>query len=224
MRSLILSCLASSLVVGVTPSMADRYDPPYYERHAAWDGQAFWRGAGDDIASRIDFMQSRINDAAADGRLSDYDAHRFSRSLAAIRHDAWRARGRMTPELRANLQWRLDNLGAKIRWEKRADAGGMRDSRRFVTSYDAARDYREDPRYRERPLAADDQIYRGSDGRVYCKHGDGSTGLVVGAVGGAAIGNVISDRHDRAAGTLLGGALGALVGQQVDANSTVRCR
>jgi hypothetical protein len=206
--------------------MADRYryDAPYAEQHAAWDGHAFWRGAGDDIASRIDFMQNRINDAAADGRLSGYDAHRFSRSLADIRRDAWRSRGMMTPEQRTNIQWRLDNLASRIRWDKRAADGGMGDSRHYVTSYDAARDYRDDPRYRERPLSANDHIYRGSDGRVYCKRGDGSTGLVIGAVGGAAIGNVISDRHDRAASTLLGGALGALVGQQVDANSSVRCR
>ena len=45
--------------------------------------------------------------------------------------------------------------------------------------------YRDDPRYEERRLGPNDEVYRGSDGRYYCKRSDGTTGLVIGAVGGA---------------------------------------
>ena len=94
----------------------------------------------------------------------------------------------------------------------------------FSTEYDAYREYREDPRARERRLGAEDEVYRGSDGRYYCRRSDGTVGLVVGGVGGALLGNVIDGGRSRAAGTLIGGALGALLGRSIDQNSDVRCR
>ena len=95
----------------------------------------------------------------------------------------------------------------------------------YATDYDAARYYREGGRYEERRLGAQDQVYRGSDGRYYCKRSDGTVGLVVGGAGGALVGNVIDGGRNRVAGTLIGGALGALIGRAVDQNnSDVRCR
>ena len=48
---------------------------------------------------------------------------------------------------------------------------------------------------------------------------------MIGGVGGAALGNVIDGGGNRLAGTLIGGALGALLGQSVDRNSSdLRCR
>ena len=95
----------------------------------------------------------------------------------------------------------------------------------YATDYDASRYYRDDARYQERRLRSNDEVYRGSDGRYYCKRNDGTTGLVIGAVGGAVLGNVIDGGRNRVAGTLIGGALGALVGKSVDQNnSDVRCR
>lgn len=94
----------------------------------------------------------------------------------------------------------------------------------YATDYDAARDYREDGRYAERRLSADDEVYRGSDGRYYCKRGDGTTGLVIGGAAGGIIGNVIDGGRHRTAGTLIGGALGAILGRGVEQNSNVRCR
>lgn len=98
---------------------------------------------------------------------------------------------------------------------------------RYATDYDASRYYRDDPRYQERTLSANDQVYRGSDGRYYCKRNDGTTGLIVGGAGGAVLGNVIDGGHNRVAGTLIGGALGAILGKSVDQNSgsnSYRCR
>lgn len=96
---------------------------------------------------------------------------------------------------------------------------------RYATDYDAARYYRDDPRYQERVLSAQDEVYRGSDGRYYCRRSDGTTGLIVGGAGGALLGNVIDGGRRRGAGTLIGGALGALLGRAVEQNQAqVRCR
>jgi len=93
----------------------------------------------------------------------------------------------------------------------------------YATDYDAARYYRDDPAYRERALSANDQVYRGSDGRYYCKRSDGTTGLIIGAAGGGLLGNIIDGGRHRTAGTLIGGALGALAGKSIEQND-VRCR
>ena len=91
--------------------------------------------------------------------------------------------------------------------------------------YYADRYYREDHRYREYRLGADDRIYRGNDGRYYCKRNDGTTGLVVGAVAGGVLGNVIDGGHSRSVGTILGAILGGAAGRSIDNNnSEVHCR
>jgi hypothetical protein len=115
------------------------------------------------------------------------------------------------------------------RYERERDAyqyaqDRSRDRGRYETDYDAARDYREDSRYSERRLSSEDEVYRGSDGRYYCKRGDGTTGLVIGGGVGGILGNVIDGGRHRTAGTLIGGALGALTGRAVEQNSDIRCR
>ncbi len=96
---------------------------------------------------------------------------------------------------------------------------------RDENGYDAARYYRDGPNYQERVLAQDDRVYRGNDGRYYCRRNDGTTGLIIGAIGGGVLGNVIDGGRSRAVGTLLGGALGAVAGKAIDQNgSQVRCR
>ena len=97
---------------------------------------------------------------------------------------------------------------------------------RYEAGYDPTRYYHADPtRYQERVLSSDDRIYRGSDDRYYCKRNDGTTGLIVGAVGGGALGNVIAGGHSRGVGTILGAIAGGVLGKSVDQNnSEVRCR
>lgn len=96
---------------------------------------------------------------------------------------------------------------------------------RDENGYDAARYYRDDSRYQERTLSDNDRVYRGNDGRYYCKRSDGTTGLILGAAGGGILGNVIDGGHSRVVGTLLGGALGAIAGKKIDQNNAeVRCR
>ena len=68
------------------------------------------------------------------------------------------------------------------------------------------------------------QVWRGSDGRTYCRKPSGTTGLVVGGAAGALLGREIDNKGDRTAGTVLGAAVGALLGRHVQRNVVSRCR
>lgn len=81
-----------------------------------------------------------------------------------------------------------------------------------VSSAEARKQYR----YKE---------WRGRDGRTYCRKSDGTTGLLVGAVGGALLGRTIDTSGDRTVGTLGGAVLGGLAGREIDrGGSKRRCR
>ncbi len=91
--------------------------------------------------------------------------------------------------------------------------------------YDASRYYRDSGNYQERALTAQERVYRGNDGRYYCKRNDGTTGLIIGAAGGGILGNIIEGGRSRTVGTLLGAAIGGLAGRAVDrSQQEVRCR
>lgn len=91
--------------------------------------------------------------------------------------------------------------------------------------YYADRYYRDDRRYREHRLSADDRIYRGNDGRYYCRRSDGTTGLIVGGLAGGIVGNIIAPGGSKTLGTVLGAIGGAAIGAAVDSNNgNVRCR
>jgi hypothetical protein len=89
-------------------------------------------------------------------------------------------------------------------------------------SYDASRYYRQG-NYQERRLGRNDRIYRGSNGRYYCRRSDGTTGLIVGALAGGLLGNALDGGRSSTLGTLLGAGGGALLGQSID-KGNVRCR
>jgi outer membrane lipoprotein SlyB len=65
-------------------------------------------------------------------------------------------------------------------------------------------------------------VWEGRDGRVYCRRSNGTTGLIIGAAGGALLGRAIDTRGERTTGTVLGAAVGALLGRE--ATRKVRCR
>jgi hypothetical protein len=90
--------------------------------------------------------------------------------------------------------------------------------------YDAARYYvRDDRRYGERRLYQNDRIYRGYDDRYYCRRDDGTTGLIVGGVAGAVLGNIITPGSSKTIGTIIGAGAGAIIGREIDRGDTV-CR
>jgi hypothetical protein len=88
--------------------------------------------------------------------------------------------------------------------------------------YYADRYYRQDPRYHERVLTRDDRIYRGQDGRYYCRRSDGTTGLIVGGIAGGVLGNIIAPGGSKTLGTILGAGVGAAAGSAIQQDQ-VRC-
>ncbi|MEO8175547.1 MAG: glycine zipper 2TM domain-containing protein [Sphingomicrobium sp.] len=67
------------------------------------------------------------------------------------------------------------------------------------------------------------KVWRDSNGRLRCKRPDGTTGLIVGAAGGAVLGRAVDRHGNRATGTILGAAAGALVGREIE-RSRSHCR
>ncbi len=105
------------------------------------------------------------------------------------------------------------------RYEHRQDRRDRRRSR--DRDYD---DYDDYGRYREpRRVDRDDRVWRGDDGRYHCQRDNGTTGLIIGAAGGALLGREIDGGRDRTVGTILGAALGGLLGREID-RGEARCR
>jgi hypothetical protein len=209
-----LAGAAIALAVTATPLVAQQYRD-YNRADTTWNSNTAWRGAPDGLSQRIQWLEQRIQQGVADGSLSRLEARRAQGQLDLLERDA------------DGLNRRLDDLSRSIRWSRRNDGynNGAYGRDPYATDYDASRYYRSDSRYQERRLSETDEVYRGSDGRYYCKRSDGTIGLIVGGVGGAALGNIIDGGRNRTAGTLIGGALGALLGRSVDQNSSdVRCR
>jgi hypothetical protein len=68
-------------------------------------------------------------------------------------------------------------------------------------------------------------VWRGRDGRRYCRRSDGTTGLIIGGAAGALAGRAIDTRGERTTGTILGAVAGALIGREIDrGRSRSRCR
>lgn len=84
------------------------------------------------------------------------------------------------------------------------------------------RDWDDDRRHYDEPLYRDTRVWRGDDGRNYCRRRDGTTGLIIGGAAGALIGRELAGRRgDRTLGTILGAAGGAIIGRELDGG---RCR
>jgi hypothetical protein len=121
--------------------------------------------------------------------------------------------GRLSLAEARRRDWRAYN---RYDWN-RAPRGG---------AYYADDYYRDGRYYRERRLSANDRIYRGRDGRYYCRRTDGTTGLIIGADVGAQIGGSIDEGRSSTLGTVLGATAGAAVGREIDRSSRndLRCR
>jgi hypothetical protein len=87
-------------------------------------------------------------------------------------------------------------------------------------AYYADRYYRPGQTY---VLTRNDRIYRGHDGRYYCRRHDGSTGLILGAALGGLLGNQVGRGDSRAISTIVGAGAGAALGSSID-RGRVRCR
>src|SRR5688572_28525445 len=65
------------------------------------------------------------------------------------------------------------------------------------------------------PVYQDTRVWQGQDGQYYCQKKDGTTGLIIGGAVGALLGREIDGGRDRTLGTILGAAGGALLGKEV---------
>jgi len=77
--------------------------------------------------------------------------------------------------------------------------------------------------YRPMRVTRYTRIYRGGNGRYYCRRSDGTTGLIVGAALGGLLGNSLAYGDSQLVATLLGGAAGGLLGREIDRGQLV-CR
>lgn len=95
---------------------------------------------------------------------------------------------------------------------------GSRQASRPVYSYNNGR--YNDVRYN---APRNNNYWWGSNGRMHCRRDDGTTGLIVGALAGGTLGNVIAGHGDKTVGSLIGGSLGAILGKEI-AKGDVKCR
>ncbi len=112
-------------------------------------------------------------------------------------------------------EWRQDRREERREWrqERREDRRDYRQAR-----YDDRGRY-----YEPRRLSRNDRVWRGNDGRYRCQRENGTTGLIIGAAGGALLGREVDGGRDRTLGTILGGALGGLLGREIDL-SDAKCQ
>lgn len=96
--------------------------------------------------------------------------------------------------------------------------------RRAHDGHKAYKVYDDRGRYMQpRVIRRDDRVWRGRDGRYYCRRDNGTTGLIIGAAAGALIGRSLDGGRDRTVGTILGAAGGGLLGRAID-RGELRCR
>jgi hypothetical protein len=77
--------------------------------------------------------------------------------------------------------------------------------------------------YQPHRLGRNDHVWRGHDGRYYCKRDNGTTGLIIGGAVGALLGRSLVGGSDRTLGTVLGAGGGALLGRSID-RGDLKCR
>ena len=76
---------------------------------------------------------------------------------------------------------------------------------------------------RPRTLTDSEQMWLGEDGQYHCRRKNGTTGLVIGAVAGGVLGNVIAGRGDKTLGTIVGAVGGGLIGRAI-ARRELKCQ
>lgn len=89
-------------------------------------------------------------------------------------------------------------------------------SRQHYSRDDYRRGYGYRSSYRGEPVYRNTRVWRGDNGRYYCRRQNGTTGLLIGGAAGALLGREVDQRGDRTMGTVLGAVGGALLGREID--------
>ena len=199
MRAINLAVATALLATAAAPVVAQGYDPN--------NNGNYQQGYDQRDAEHRD----RDGDHR-DGDHRDGDRRTYDRQRAQYERDSARYRQDNAQYQRDAADWRN---GRRYDWNRP-------DPR--ANGYYADRYYRDGRYYQPRYLSANERIYAGNDGRYYCRRSDGTTGLIIGAVGGGVLGNAIAPGGSRTVSTLAGGVLGAILGQSVDSGRRVQCR
>jgi Glycine zipper 2TM domain len=140
----------------------------------------------------------------------------------ALAQQDWRereARREYREDVReANREYRRDRRDA---WRDYRRYDYNRSDPRYGNYY-ADRYYRDGRYYRPYRLSTNDRVYRGGNGRYYCRRSDGTTGLIVGAAVGGLLGNEIGRGRSNTLGAILGATGGGLLGREIE-RGNVRC-
>lgn len=176
------------------------------------------------FAQNYDRQYERQQDRA---EVSRGELRENSRRLIEERQDLRQAQAYGTPQ---DIRRERRDVRQATR-EARQDSRDWQRGRQFsynrpdprYNGYYADNYYRGGAAYRPYRLSSQDRIYRGRDNRYYCRRNDGTTGLIVGALGGGVLGNVIAPGGSRTLGAVIGGGLGAVLGNSIDRNN-VTCR
>jgi hypothetical protein len=123
----------------------------------------------------------------------------------------------------SEVGWNHDH-GRQRGWYGRDHDDDDNDDDRYEGRYQGRGDGYRGRDYYDEPVYRNTRVWRGDDGRAYCRRSDGTTGLLIGGAAGALLGREVAGRRgDRTMGLILGAAGGALIGHSIDRNNS-RCR
>jgi Glycine zipper 2TM domain len=137
---------------------------------------------------------------------------------ADSRRDVNQARREYREEVRDARQDRRQDIRDWRQYRNYDYNRGPRGQRYFADNY-----YRDGRYYQPRRLGRNDRIYRGNNGRYYCRRSDGTTGLIIGGITGGLAGSLLTNGGSQTLGTLVGAGAGALLGRSIDRGG-VTCR
>ncbi len=91
--------------------------------YQGYDANAFWRGASVNPIERIQILKDRVDHAEANGSVDPGEARRvrgeLGRTWEWIHRMHYEDGGNLSPEQRAEVQGRLDQVSQQIRWLRR---------------------------------------------------------------------------------------------------------
>lgn len=113
-------------------------------------------------------------------------------------------------------RYRGNRHGGPVAWQPYANGSRWDDNSgyRYDNRY---------PVYRSASASRSQPYWWGPNGQVHCRKPDGTAGLVVGALAGGTLGNVLAREGDKRLGSVIGGTLGAVLGNEI-AKGNARCR
>ena len=208
MRRLILSAMLAAVAMPTTPAMARQG----HDERSSQDGQR--DGGKGQNQNRNGNRQSDQQSGQHGNRQGTHQDNRHG-----DQHDN---RWKMRQVDNRNYRRHAYNHQHQITWQDYNRYDYNRPDPRYGTYY-ADRYYRDGSYYQPYTMSRNDRIYRGSNNRYYCRRNDGTTGLIIGAIGGGLLGDAIAPRGSKTIGAILGGTAGALIGRSIGRDG-VRCQ